>query len=223
VLTRWRPDRMGCDVLGAADFQPAWDWAARRCAQADAARIEMALPDEDAAAQKVARGIGFVPSPETYAVSWLDPAARREPRHPLPDGYRIVTRAEHRTGPHPMIGRNGPQIEDGLRQCSLYDPQLDLAVLAPDGVVAGYGLFWPDLVTGVGLVEPMRVEEAYAGQGLASHLLDAGLRGLPARGCSRLKVSFEPANTPAARLYTGAGFVVSQLDRTWLYARTTAE
>jgi ribosomal protein S18 acetylase RimI-like enzyme len=68
----------------------------------------------------------------------------------------------------------------------------------------------------------MRVEDAHAGQGLARHLLDAGLRALTARGCTRLKVSFEPANTPAARLYTGAGFVVSRLDRTWLYARTAA-
>lgn len=103
-----------------------------------------------------------------------------------------------------------------------YDPELDLAVLAPDGSVAGYGLFWPDLATGVGLVELMRVEDAHAGRGLAAHLLDAELRGLAARGCTRLKVSVEPANTPAVRLYTGAGFVVSRLDRTWLYVKSAS-
>jgi hypothetical protein len=52
-------------------------------------------------------------------------------------------------------------------------------------------LVWPDLVTGVGLIEPIRVEDAHAGQGLARQLLDTGLRGLTAPGCTRLKVSFE--------------------------------
>lgn len=218
VFTRWRPDRFSCDVLADVDFEPAWTFAAQRCAQADVPRIEMQLPEDDTAAADAARRTGFAPSEDTYAVSWLEPAARREPRRPLPAGYRIITRAEDRTRPHPMIARNGPQVEDGLRHCSLYDPDLDLAVLAPDGTVAGYALFWPDPVTGVGLVEPMRVEDAHAGQGLAAHLLDTGLRGLTARGCIRLKVSFEPPNAPAARLYTGAGFVVSRHDRSWLYA-----
>jgi ribosomal protein S18 acetylase RimI-like enzyme len=219
VLTRWKLDRFSCDVF-AVDFEPAWTFAAERCGQLDVPHIEMQLPDDDAALGDAARRIGFEPSDDVYAVSWLDPADRREPRQALPDGYRIVARADDRTRPHPMIGRNGPQVEDGLRQCSLYDPELDLAVLAPDDTVAGYGLVWPDLVTGVGLVEPMRVEDAHAGQGLARHLIDAGLRGLTARGCTRLKVSVEPPNTPAVRLYAAAGFVTSRLDRTWVYARS---
>lgn len=219
VITRWKPDRLSCDVLADVDFQPAWAFAAERCAQLDVPHIEMQLPDGDTAADEAARRAGFEPSEDTYAVCWLDPADRREPRRPLPDGYRIVSRAEDRTRPHPMIARNGSGVEDGLRQCSLYDPDLDLAVVAPDDTIAGYGLFWPDPVTGVGMVEPMRVEESHAGHGLAAQLLDAGLRGLTARGCRRLKVSVEPPNTPAVRLYTGAGFVISRLDRTWLYAR----
>jgi ribosomal protein S18 acetylase RimI-like enzyme len=217
VFTRWRPDRMGCDVFAAADFQPAWTFVTQRCAQLEDVRIEMALPSTDTAAQQVAQHAGFAPSQECYAVSWLDPAARQEPRRPLPPGYRIVARSDDGTRPHPMIGRNGRQVEDGLRQCSLYDPELDLAVIAPDSSVAGYALFWPDLVTGVGLVEPMRVQDAHAGQGLAAQLLDVGLRELTARGCTRLKVSVLPANTAAVRVYTGAGFVRTGLDRTWLY------
>jgi ribosomal protein S18 acetylase RimI-like enzyme len=217
VFTQWNPRRVGCDVLADADFEPAWTFAAQRCAEVDAARIELAVPETDPAAAHAARHAGFAPSDESYAVSWLRPADRRAPRHPLTDGYRIVARADDAARPHPMIGRNGVHVEDGLRQCSLYDPGLDLHVVAPNGTIAGYALFWPDLVTGVGLVEPMRVEDAHAGRGLGRHLLDAGLRGLAARGCARLKVSMEPANTAAVRLYTGAGFVVSRHDRTWLW------
>ena len=116
-----------------------------------------------------------------------------------------------------MVGRNGTAIEEGLRECSLYDPSLDLQVLAPDGSSAGYALFWADPVTGVGMVEPMRVEEAHGGHGIGRHLLDAGLRALTAHGCTALKVSMDLANTVAVRLYTGAGFVITRRDDTWLW------
>jgi ribosomal protein S18 acetylase RimI-like enzyme len=221
VLTRWKRDRLSCDVFADADFEPAWTFAAQRCAQVGVPHIEMQLPEGDTARDDAARRAGFAPSDDTYAVCWLDPAARRAPRLPLPAGYRIVARAQVSSRPHWMAQRNGALVEDGLRRCSLYDPRLDLAVLASDGAVAGYALFWPDPVTGVGLVEPMRVEDAHAGQGLAAQLLDVGLRGLAARGCTRLKVSVEPGNTSAVRLYTGAGFEVRRHDRTWLYTQRT--
>ena len=54
-----------------------------------------------------------------------------------------------------MIARNGPLVEHRLRQCSLYDPTLDLAVEDERGTVAGYALFWFDPSTEVGLLEPM--------------------------------------------------------------------
>jgi ribosomal protein S18 acetylase RimI-like enzyme len=219
VFTHWHEGRIGCDVIADADFEPAWNFAAERSAQLSKARIEMAIPQAATAAQESARRAGFAPSAEAYAVSWLDPAARRPPARELAAGFRIVSRADEAHRPHPMIRRNGAGVEQGLRQCSLYDPTLDLAVLDPDGTIAGYALFWPDLVTGVGLVEPMRVEDEFFGRGLGRQLLDAGLRGLTERGCTRLKVSMEPANTAAVRLYTGAGFVVSGQDRTWVRGR----
>jgi GNAT superfamily N-acetyltransferase len=217
VITRLRGAPVGCDVFADADFAPAWQAAGGRCAELDAARLEMAIPEHDDRRRAAARSAGFVPTDDYYSVLWMTPADRRDPRRPLPAGYRIVARSEDGARPHPMIGRNGADVEDGLRLCSLYDADLDLAVLAPDGTVAGYGLFWPDGVTGVGLVEPMRVEAAHGGRGLGAHLMDAGLQRLIARGCTRLKISVEPANTPAVRLYTGAGFVSSGRDRTWVY------
>jgi hypothetical protein len=40
-----------------------------------------------------------------------------------------------------MQRRSGEAVEVRLRQCSLYDPELDLAVAAADGEIAGYALF----------------------------------------------------------------------------------
>ncbi len=103
-----------------------------------------------------------------------------------------------------MRGRNGDAVEDRLRQCSLYDPALDLAVEAPDGAVAGYSLYWFDPVTRVGLLEPMRVNDEYQRRGLARAMLTAGLDRLAQRGATRLKVGY--STDIAGALYTGSGF-----------------
>jgi predicted N-acetyltransferase YhbS len=73
-------------------------------------------------------------------------------------------------------------------------------VAAPDGEPAGYGLFWADPVTGVGLVEPMGTEQAHQNRGIASHILATGLSRLAAYGCRRLKVSNDLG------IYLRAGF-----------------
>ena len=64
----------------------------------------------------------------------------------LPEGFALVDRGRTTTL-HPMRGRNGEEVEARLRQCSLYDATLDLAVETADGEVAGYSLFWFDPVT----------------------------------------------------------------------------
>lgn len=73
------------------------------------------------------------------------------------------------------------------------------------GTVAGYGLFWFDSVTAVGMLEPMRVEDAYQRRGLARALLTFGLERLAARGARSVKVGFD--GEPGRNLYLGAGFV----------------
>ena len=200
VFTRWRPDRYGCDVLGRAT-PAAWDFVAARAAELAGADIDMEV---DPGLEDAAVAAGFSTVTGTYGTCWMD-AAGRPARRDLPAGYTLLSRRKQ-AGPHPMVPRNGPEVEARLRRCSLYDPDLDLAVRAPDGTVAAYALFWPDLRTGVGLVEPMRVEDGHAGRGIGGALLRAGLDGLAARGCTRFKVSHETDNTAARRLYLGAGF-----------------
>jgi predicted N-acetyltransferase YhbS len=89
-------------------------------------------------------------------------------------------------------------------------------VEAPDGQVAGYGLFWADPVTRVGLVEPMRTEEPHGGRGIASHILATGLSRLAASGCDRLKVSNDIG------LYLRAGFRPLRTATAAIYARPPA-
>lgn len=204
-----------CDVLLLPDdpgfARSVWQAAIRRSTEGGKnPEFPVRLDDTIGIAQLTAAGL--CPSNEPDIVTcWLDSDDRpRVP--PLPAGYGLVARADAQDGPHPMIPRNGPHVEERLRQCSLYRPALDLSVTAPDGQTAGYGLFWPDPITQVGLVEPMRTEQAHEGRGIASHLLAEGLARLAAHGCRRLKVSndigiylragFRPLSTATAAVYT---------------------
>jgi predicted N-acetyltransferase YhbS len=204
VFTRWSPTRYGCDVLGDPDHGPAWAYVRDRCARLGDASVEMGIEVGDEVTAREAARAGFTETGEVWETDWLD-AARVSGGAGLPDGYTLVAWPEQ-TGPHPMITRNGPEVEARLRRCSLYDPDLDLAVRGPDGRIAAYAMFWPDRRTGVGLVEPMRVEDEHSGRGVGTALLGAGLARLAAAGCRRLKVSHDPANEPARRLYHRAGF-----------------
>ena len=191
-----------CDVLVLPDdpelaltaWRAALDWAA-----ATGAPTEFPVEPGDLTGRSALESAGYGPADPGVITSWLA-AAARPAVPPLPPGYRLLPRAADEDRPHPMIARNGSQVAERLSRCSLYQPELDLVVRAPDGQPAGYGLFWPDPVTGVGLVEPMRTEDAHQGRGIASHILAAGLELLAGRGCERLKVSNDLG------LYRRAGF-----------------
>jgi hypothetical protein len=203
-----------CDVLiwpGTEELAESVWRAAFDRAEASALPAEFIMPPDDAAgiAKLTAAGYAAANAPR-YVGSWLD-AAARPPVPELVTGFRLTSRAEAPEGPHWLMFRNGADAERRLRECSLYRPELDLMVEAPEGQVAGYGLFWADPVTKVGLVEPMRTESAFEGRGIASCILAAGLDRLAACGCDRLKVGndlglylragFQPLPQPAAISY----------------------
>jgi predicted N-acetyltransferase YhbS len=218
VLTEWR-HAWGCEPLlvpgsSAPALADVWASALDAIDELSAGTVvEVSARDDDGALLALLEASGFVAGP-AYGETWLDPS-ERPGTAPPPPGFAIVDRLRERERPHPMRHRNGPAVEARLRECSLYDPELDLAVLSPDGEHAGYALFWHDAATGVGLLEPMRVEDAYQRRGLARALVADGIARLAQRGARRIKVSY--ASDAARRLYTGAGFRVASTSR--VYAR----
>lgn len=143
------------------------------------------------------------------------PATERPTVPQLPEGFELTPRSDDATRPHHMIARNGELVAERLAECSLYRPELDLAVYAPNGRLAAYGLFWADTVTGVGLVEPMRTEAGYQRIGLGRGVLAEGLDRLARAGCVRFKVSYLVGNEASSRLYLGAGFRPYSSTRTY--------
>ena len=209
VLTEW-PHAWWLDVIRLPGLtltldelaRPAWTQLERR---EGAPVIESLVPADDVELGAWFEGRGFAAAGASWS-GW-QAAADRPAVKALPAGYQLVDRAV-RGAPaapgHPMVARNGSDVEARLRQTTLYDPRLDLAVLAPDGSVAGYSLYWHDPVTGVGLVEPVRVEDEHAGRGIGYAMISAGLDRLARAGATTLKIGWESER--AGELYTRLGF-----------------
>jgi hypothetical protein len=172
-----------CDELALPDDsgfrRAAWQEALARV-EALGLAAEFPVRSDDAVGLAELAAAGFRQAGEPGVVAtWL--AAERRPQIPaLAPGYRLVSLAADARRPHPLAARNGREVAARLGRCSLYRPELDLAVEAPGGQVAGYQLLWADAATRVGLVEPMRTEDAHQRRGIASHILAAGLEGLAA-------------------------------------------
>jgi GNAT superfamily N-acetyltransferase len=205
---RWQVDAHV--VPGTVELAAIWDAAMAAAAEHGAGSLELLVQGDGGALAELALASGFERTDEQSGTSWMDAGERPAVEHVA--GFTLVDRTSPEGRPHPMVGRNGEPIESRLRQCSLYDPALDLAVEDAAGTVAGYALFWADPTTGVGLLEPMRVEDAFQRRGLARMLLTHGLDRLARAGCARLKVGFVTEATRA--LYLGAGFTRTSSDQT---------
>ena len=185
----------------------------RGLALADGQGLEMLVDDEDQQLRGLLAASGFE-GEGGDVTGWMDAVAAPDVS-PLADGYRLTSRAENASSPHHFTRRGGPDAETRLRQTSLYRADLDLFIVDDTDEAVAYGLFWPDPVTGVGLVEPMRTEDPHQGKGLARHIITAGIRKLVAEGSRRIKINWEGDNEPAARLYTSVGFEPSMTCSLW--------
>ncbi|MFN2469498.1 MAG: GNAT family N-acetyltransferase [Gaiellaceae bacterium] len=223
VLTDWGR-AWGCDPIvlpggSTVSLPTAWTRALEAIDDLGLEAVEVLARDDDFELLGLLAGAGFVADDDRSGITWMY-AQDRPDVAALPEGFVLVDRAQETSRPHPMRRRSGEGVEARLRQCSLYDPALDLAVAAADGQVAGYALFWFDPVTEVGLVEPMRVEDAYQRRGLARAMLTAGLDRLAKRGPRRLKVGY---GTDVARaLYVRGGFRVTSTSRSYSWRRSVA-
>jgi GNAT superfamily N-acetyltransferase len=210
VLTDWGR-AWGCDPIvvpgvSSVTLPTVWTRALEAITAFGLKPVEVLARDDDRELQGLLTGAGFAADDERSGITWMNTQERPNVTT-LPEGFALVDRSQVAATPHPMQRRSGEGVEARLKQCSLYDPGLDLAVEAADGQIAGYALFWFDPVTKVGLVEPMRVEDAYQRRGLARAMLTAGLDRLAKRGARRLKVGY--ATDIARALYVGAGFRVT--------------
>lgn len=196
-------------VSSIIEVETVWNAAMGAAARYPDKQVEILVSDNDALLSSLASQSGFAVIDGEAGTAWME----AELRPPVTDvhGFEIVDRVTRADRPHPMIGRNGVLVEERLRQCSLYDPTLELAVEDSEGRIAGYALFWFDQKTKVGLLEPMRVEDEFQRRGLGRLLLTTGIDRLARQGAARIKVGY--GTDIAGRLYLGNGFTQTSVDR----------
>lgn len=219
LLSSWAGGNWQCDpviVPGAASPEAGfiWERALEHAAKHSVNGFDVPVAADDAAFRELARQSGLIAGHQD-STAWLD-AADRPAVMTLPEGFVLTDRTQRAAAPHPMQDRNGHGVAQRLEQCPLYDPALDLAVEAGDGRVAAYSLYWFDPTTGVGLVEPVRTEDAFQRRGLARAMLCTGIERLAARGARRIKISFK--SDAASALYQGLGFQPTSTTTWYRYA-----
>jgi RimJ/RimL family protein N-acetyltransferase len=211
IATDWG-DRVALDPIVMPDATP--DWRAhvmeRGLAHADESgfgTVGLEVDRADEILPELLAGHGFEIGEGGVVETWL--AADARPQISLLHGdYRLSSRLDTMQRPHHMISpkRNHLDLEERLRQTSLYRPDFDLVVHDSHDSVAAYGLFWYDPETATGLVEPMRTEDEHQRRGLARHILTTGLDLLADAGAQRIKICYEPDNPASSGLYLSVGF-----------------
>lgn len=196
----WQADPVLVSGANGPDPAMVWQQALVQGARYAPAGFDVPVQDGD---ERFGAFVSALAAGDRDSTGWLDPA-RRPAVLTLPDGFVLTDRTQRQGTPHPLARRNGEGVEARLRECSRYDPWLDLSVETTDGTVAAYALHWFDPATGVGMTEPVRVEQEFQRRGLARAMLAEGLDRLARRGATRLKVSWE--SEAAGALYTGLGF-----------------
>jgi len=212
IATDWG-DEIAIDPMVMPDATPEWvahviERGLAHAGELGVEAIDITIDRDDHLQRDLLLGHGFTlqQNHKDYVECWMAAADRPE-ISPLAEGYRLLTRAETTERPHHMIAPTRPDVEPRLRQTSLYRADLDLVILDEHDDVAAYGLFWFDPDTAIGMVEPMRTEEAHQRRGLARHVLTAGVSRLVTLGAERVTIVFLPDNPASSGLYPDVGFV----------------
>jgi mycothiol synthase len=94
----------------------------------------------------------------------------------------------------------------------VYDPELDIVAVAPDGQVWSFCIVWTDPVNQVGLFEPVGTHPDFQRKGLGKVVMMEALRRLQECGMKSAIVSTFEDHPVAIKLYESAGFqIVNQL------------
>lgn len=169
--------------------------------------------DRNAAEIALLEASRFVPEP-AYAVHLRRTLQGEIPRSMLPAGFTLRPLAgecevEARALLHRQAFDSNAVTDKGYHnviRAPLYQPELDLVVVAPDGRLAAFCLCWLDEVNKVGLVEPVGTHSDFRRMGLARAVMLEGLRRMQARGMQSAIIASVADNVASRTLYDGLGF-----------------
>jgi mycothiol synthase len=156
---------------------------------------------------------------ENYSVQMKRNLSNPIPNPELPQGYVIrpvkgIEEAEAIATTHrAAFGTDYMTTENRLiiMNSSEYDPTLDLLVIAPDGMIAGYCTCSTD-PDGGGYTDPVAVHPNYQRKGLSKALLLKGLQLLKERGMTFAQFTTSGDNISMQKAGEAAGFHLENRD-----------
>jgi ribosomal protein S18 acetylase RimI-like enzyme len=187
----------------------------------------MWVSDEDTWLRQELTSLGIgTPSEGGYIMETSLKAPLPEPV--LPDGFELCaltnkawveTRARAQAAAFQVTLPFDRYLERyrSFRSSPVYDPELDLMTLSPDGRAASFCLCWVDPLNQVGLFEPVGTHPDFRRKGLGRAVMLEGMRRLKQRGMRTAVLGVDSDNPGAIKLYESAGFHIS--DRQWIYEK----
>jgi predicted N-acetyltransferase YhbS len=104
-----------------------------------------------------------------------------------------------------------------------YRPDLDLAIVAPDGSFAAFTIVWFDDANGMGMFEPLGTHPDHQRRGLGRAIIAEGLRRLSEIGATTAYVDSLAGGPASNLLYAAAGFHVVDENISWTKTLTGGE
>jgi len=178
-----------------------------------ASQIGSDVLDQDVKRRDVLLGAGYVADEKPYMCitmrSLLDPL----PDKILADGFTIRrVEGEHEADAlgevhSSSFGSNWPPGEYlNVMQTPGFRIDHELVVVAPDGRLAAFLIYWIDPVSKCGLFEPVGCHSEFQRKGLTKALMVEGMRYMQEEGMTAAMVIHEADNPASTALYRSVGF-----------------
>jgi GNAT superfamily N-acetyltransferase len=205
--------------------------AERSVARARQARLSIKAFDKDARRTSALAQLGYRRTAEEGVCFRID-LGKPLPASPPPGGFRVIDsvgmdpalRARaHRDAWDDLSEIGLPDARSsfstdayvGLSKAPVYDPRLDILVVAPDGTLVANCIVWIDEASGIATFEPVGTHAGYRRRGLTRLAMHEALRRAKAHGMRRARVSTAHFNAPAIAAYTRAGFELCERAAWW--------
>lgn len=132
----------------------------------------------------------------------------------LPDGYRFLPHMSaaylsQRAAVHASAfdpSRMTPDYYAAFMHAPAYDPTLDVAVVAPSGMLAAFVMAWAEPTTRHALFEPVGTHYGYRRMGLGRAAMLEAFRRLQAMGMASVQVSAVADSARNRAFYQSVGF-----------------
>jgi ribosomal protein S18 acetylase RimI-like enzyme len=226
-------DQLWCEILPEAEhlFAEIVSRAERSAMRTGQTHLSIKALDGDQVRDEALSRLGYRRSAEEGVCFRIDLAATL-PASFTPDGYRVRDSAGIDPAPRARAHRDAwddlseiglpdarstfsADVYAGLSKAPVYDPSLDILVVAPDGTLVANCICWADAESGIATFEPVGTHAHYRRRGLARLAMHEALRRVQARGMKWARVSTAHFNAPAIAAYTRAGFELCDRGAWW--------